>query len=149
MEDHRDEIDETGGGAAETEVRVDVQGLSIYTHHGVTAEEQRVGQRLELDVSLEIAACDAILTDRLDDTVDYAEVCDLVAFAATERSYRTLERLASVIADRLADRFSCRRISVRATKPAPPIPMPLGHVSVEVERYPDHDREAGGPGGET
>ena len=38
--------------------------------------------------------CDAVLTDRLEDTVDYAEVCDIVALAATERSYRTLERLA-------------------------------------------------------
>ena len=41
----------------------------------------------------DVPDCDAVLTDRLEDTVDYAEVCDIVALAATERSYRTLERL--------------------------------------------------------
>ena len=47
-----------------------------------------------IDVSFDVPDCDAVLTDRLEDTIDYAEVADIVALAATERSYRTLERLA-------------------------------------------------------
>ena len=78
----------------ESSVEVELRGLSIYTHHGVTEAEQEIGQRLEFDVSFDVPDCDAVLTDRLEDTVDYAEVCDIVALAATERSYRTLERLA-------------------------------------------------------
>ena len=34
-----------------------------------------------------------MVTDRLEDTIDYAAVADIVALVATERSYRTLERL--------------------------------------------------------
>lgn len=131
----------------ESSVRVEVQGLSIYTHHGVTDEEQRVGQRLEVDVSFELDDCDAILTDRVDDTADYAEVCDVVAFAATERSFRTLERLAHVVAERLMERFSPQQVTVRATKPEPPIPMPLEQVSVEVELSAGAEEEDG-EGGE-
>ena len=87
---------EAHGNGIESRVEVELRGLSIYTHHGVSDAEQEVGQRLEFDVSFDVPDCDAVLTDRLEDTVDYAEVCDIVALAATERSYRTLERLAQV-----------------------------------------------------
>src|SRR4051812_1598264 len=92
---------------SDSSVEVELRGLSIYTHHGVTDAEQEVGQRLEFDLTLEIQDCDAVLTDRLDDTVDYAEVCDIVALAATEKSYRTLERLGQVVAERLMERYDC------------------------------------------
>ena len=44
------------------------RGLSIYTHHGVSDAEQEVGQRLVLDISFDVPDCDAVLTDRLEDT---------------------------------------------------------------------------------
>ncbi len=85
---------EAHGNGIESSAEVELRGLSIYTHHGVSEAEQEVGQRLEFDISFDVPDCDAVLTDRLEDTVDYAQVCDIVALAATERSYRTLERLA-------------------------------------------------------
>jgi dihydroneopterin aldolase len=117
-------------------VDVEIRGLSIYTHHGVTEAERETGQRLEIDVSLDVPDCDAVLTDRLEDTVDYAEVCDIVALAATERSYKTLERLCHVIAGRLMERFACESVRVRAAKPEPPLPIAVEEVAVEVV----HDR---------
>jgi dihydroneopterin aldolase len=125
-------------------VEVELRGLSIYTHHGVTEAERETGQRLEIDVSLDVPDCDAVLTDRVEDTVDYAEVCDIVALAATERSYRTLERLCHVIAERLMERFKCESVRVRAAKPEPPIPIAVEQVAVEVV----HERAAGDVGGE-
>ena len=104
-------------------VEVELRGLSIYTHHGVTEAEREIGQRLEIDVSFDVPDCDAVLTDRLEDTVDYAEVCDIVALAATERSYKTLERLCHVIGERLMERFGCESVRVRAAKPEPPLPL--------------------------
>jgi dihydroneopterin aldolase len=113
-------------------VEVEIRGLSIYTHHGVTEAERETGQRLEIDVSLDVPDCDAVLTDRIEDTVDYAEVCDIVALAATERSYKTLERLGHVIAERLMERFACESVRVRAAKPEPPLPIAVEQVAVEV-----------------
>jgi len=115
-------------------VEVEIRGLSIYTHHGVTDAEQEVGQRLEFDVSLDVPDCDAVLTDRLDDTIDYAEACDIVVLAATERSYRTLERLCQVVAERLMERYGSETVRVRAAKPEPPLPLALEEVAVEVVR---------------
>jgi dihydroneopterin aldolase len=126
---------------AEGHVEVEIRGLSIFTHHGVSEAEREVGQRLELDISFDVPDCDAVLTDRIEDTIDYAEVCDIVTLAATERSYRTLERLAQVIAERLRDSYGCEQVRVRAAKPEPPLPLSIESVSVEVvlERPLDDD----------
>ncbi len=123
---------EAGRNGPDSTVEVELRGLSIYTHHGVTDAEQEVGQRIELDVSFDVPDCDAVLTDRIEDTIDYSEVCDIVALAATERSYRTLERVAHVIAERLAERFGCEQVRVRAAKPEPPLPLSIEEVAVEV-----------------
>lgn len=140
---------EAHGGGHETAVDVELHGLSIYTHHGVTDAEQEIGQRLVIDISFDVPDCDAVLTDRLDDTIDYAEVADIVALAATERSYRTLERLASVIAERLMERFGSEAVRVRAAKPEPPIPLAVEEVAVEVVRSRPEDEidEENGPEG--
>ena len=123
---------EAHGNGIESSAEVELRGLSIYTHHGVTDAEQEVGQRLEFDISFDVPDCDAVLTDRLEDTVDYAQVCDIVALAATERSYRTLERLAQVVGERLMERYGCESVRVRAAKPEPPLPLAIQEVAVEV-----------------
>ena len=128
-----DELDDERAGAPPA-VTVEVSGLSLYTRHGVSAAEREIGQRLVFDVSFELDDCDATVTDRVEDTVDYAEVCEQVALAAQERQYKTLERLCSAVADRLTQRFGAESVRVKATKPEPPIPLPVDEVSVEVWR---------------
>ena len=131
-DDAFDASDEDDEGPAEPTVTVEITGLSLYTHHGVEAAEREVGQRLVFDLSFEVGECDATVTDRVEDTVDYADVCQQVALAAQERSYKTLERLCSAICDRMIDRYDAETVTVRATKPEPPIPLPVEEVSVEV-----------------
>src|SRR4051794_5853953 len=113
-------------------VTIEIVGLSLYTHHGVDQAERTVGQRLVFDLSFDLSHCDATVTDRIEDTVDYADVCQQVALAASERSYKTLERLCSAVADRMMDRYGADAVTVRATKPEPPIPLPVEEVTVEV-----------------
>jgi dihydroneopterin aldolase len=137
--DPDDRDDELGGlddeeGHGNTEVTIEVTGLSLYTHHGVTAAEQEVGQRLVLDLRIEVGECDATVTDLVEDTVDYGEVCNVVALVAQQRSYKTLERLCTAVADRLIERFEAEEVWVKAAKPEPPIPLPVESVSVEVWR---------------
>ena len=134
------EVDDLGddeGAGAETFVTVEVSGLSLYTHHGVSDAEREIGQRLVVDLRMDVGESDATLTDRLEDTVDYAEVCQVVALVAQQRSYRTLERLCAAIADRLLEQFGLESVWVKAAKPEPPIPLPVEEVSVEVWREPE------------
>ena len=116
-----DDDDEEG---PEVGVTVEIVGLSLYTHHGVTAAEREIGQRLVLDVRFDVGEPDALITDRVEDTVDYGEVCQVIALIAQQRSYKTLERLCAVIADRLASQFGAESVTVKAAKPEPPIPLP-------------------------
>ena len=134
LEDEYDEENEDDQEAAQTEVTIEVTGLSLYTHHGVSEAEREVGQRLVLDLRIEVGESDAALTDMVEDTVDYGVVCERVALVAEQRSYKTLERLCSAIADRLLSDFDADEVWVKATKPEPPIALPVEAVSVEVWR---------------
>ena len=143
-DDEDDDLDDIDGDGYDEEIErtavtVEVTGLSLYTHHGVSAAEREVGQRLILDLRFDAGACDATVTDRVEDTVDYARVCDVVALAAQRRSYRTLEALCTAIADKLLDDFDAGEVWVKATKPEPPITLPVESVSVEVWRSRDDD----------
>ena len=133
-EDRDEELDENGSGAPA--VTIEVAGLSLYTRHGVSEAERELGQRLVFDVSFDLDDCDATVTDRVEDTVDYGDVCEQVALAAQERSYKTLERLCAAVADRLSERYGADSVRVKATKPEPPIALPVEEVSVEVWREP-------------
>jgi len=144
-EDYEDELndddDDDDDEGPEIGVTVEIVGLSLYTHHGVSAAEREVGQRLVLDIRLEVGDCDATVTDMVEDTVDYGEVCNTVSLVAQQRSYKTLERLCSAVADRLLDEYSADEVWVKAAKPEPPIPLPVDEVSVEVWRQRGGDDE--------
>jgi dihydroneopterin aldolase len=119
--DH-DDLDEEGFDeeqGPQTEVTIEVRGLSLYTHHGVSDAEREVGQRLVLDLRMEVGECDATVTDLVEDTVDYAAVCERVALVAQQRSYRTLERLCSALADRLLDDFDAEEVCVEVWRQSP------------------------------
>ncbi len=134
--DEFDEVEEDDEeeGHPEPEVTIEVSGLSLFTHVGVTAAEREVGQRLLLDLRLDVGECDATVTDRIEDTVDYAQVCEMANLVAQQRSYKTLERLCAAIADRLLERYAANTVWVKAAKPEPPMALPVSEVSVEVWR---------------
>jgi 7,8-dihydroneopterin aldolase/epimerase/oxygenase len=135
-DEFEDELDEDGldddSQAAAPAVTIEISGLSLYTRHGVSDAERELGQRLVFDVVFELDECDATVTDRVEDTIDYGEVCEQIALAAQERSYKTLERLCTAVAGRMIDRFGAESVRVKAAKPEPPIALPVDEVSVEV-----------------
>jgi dihydroneopterin aldolase len=133
LDDDDREIDEDREESGES-VTIEISGLSLYTHHGVTAAEREVGQRLVIDLRLDIGQSDATVTDAIEDTVDYSEVCNTIALLAQQRSHKTLERLCSSIADRLLGDYDLEGVWVKASKPEPPIALSVDEVSVEVWR---------------
>ena len=138
MDDEADEFDEVeedeGEEHPEPEVTIEISGLSLYTHVGVSEAERQLGQRLLLDLRIDVGEVDATVTDRIEDTVDYGQVCQLANLVAQQREYRTLERLCTAIADRVIDQFGAHAVWVKAAKPEPPMALPVSEVSVEVWR---------------
>ena len=131
LEGEEEEADE---GHSEPEVTIEITGLSLYTHVGVSDAEREVGQRLLLDLRLDVGECDATVTDRLEDTIDYSAVAELANLVAQQRSYKTLERLCAAIAERLLERYNAQAVWIKAAKPEPPMALPVTEVSVEVWR---------------
>jgi dihydroneopterin aldolase len=132
--DEVDEDEDEDEGHPEPEVTIEISGLSLYTHMGVTAAEREIGQRLLVDIRLDVGECDATVTDRIEDTVDYGEVCEIVSLVAQQRTYRTLERFCAAVCDRLLESYEAHAVWVKAAKPEPPIALPVSEVSLEVWR---------------
>ena len=138
MDDEADEYDEVDEGDEEghpePEVTIEISGLSLYTHVGVSEAEREIGQRLLLDLRIDVGEVDATVTDRIEDTVDYGQVCQTANLVAQQRTYKTLERLCAAIADRVIEQYDAHAVWVKAAKPEPPMALPVSEVSVEVWR---------------
>lgn len=114
---------------------VEIAGLSLFAHHGATEAEQQLGQRFLLDLSFEIDAAEAAHSDRLDATVDYAEVTAVAQAAFVERRFNLIEAVAAYVASAvLAHSPRIERIRVTVKKPSAPVPAVIDHVAATVER---------------
>jgi 7,8-dihydroneopterin aldolase/epimerase/oxygenase len=95
---------------------LELHGLEIFGRHGVLEEEQREGQTFLYDLELEIAEPAA---DRVDETVDYRKVAEVVRTVSDGTRFDLLESLAAAVADALAAGFPASRVRVRVRKPRP------------------------------
>jgi dihydroneopterin aldolase len=112
---------------------VEVEGLEVFGRHGVGEEERAKGQVFLYDVRLDVS--DAALSDRLEDTVDYVSVAEVVREASDARQFQLLEALAAAVADILADRFPVERVRVRVRKrDVRPAGLPVAWTAATVER---------------
>lgn len=114
--------------------RILLQGIQFYGYHGVYDEERRLGQRFLIDVELRLDISGAAAEDDMAGTVDYGQVHAVVLEIGTRQKFKLLETLATRIASAILERFPIRQVTVRATKPAPPLAGALAGVSVEVTR---------------
>jgi len=114
--------------------RILIHGIQFHGHHGVHDEERKLGQRFVVDVELGLDLSPAAGTDNLGATVDYERVHALVVEIGTQERFQLLETLAERVASGILKKFPVQQVTVRATKPSPPIPGTLSGVSVEITR---------------
>lgn len=114
--------------------RIIIHGIQFHGHHGVREEERKLGQRFVVDVELWLDLTPAAGTDNLGATVDYERVHALVVEIGTREQFQLLEALAERVASVILEKFSVQQVTVRTTKPSPPIPGIFGGVSVEITR---------------
>ncbi len=109
--------------------------MMFYGYHGAFPEENKLGQRFLVDLELALSLAPAGETDDLGKTVDYGEVYQLVQAEVEGKPYALIEALAEGIARRLLDTFPLlKEVTVRVTKPDPPIPGHYRSVGVEISR---------------
>jgi dihydroneopterin aldolase len=113
-------------------IELELHGLELHGRHGVLAEERETGQRFLFDLWLGVPA--AVLSDRLEDAVDYREVAEAVRNVSDGHAYALLEALAAAVADELLDRFPLERVRVRVRKPDVRLDPPVEFSAATVER---------------
>jgi dihydroneopterin aldolase len=114
-------------------ITVELHGLEVQGHHGVTEEERERGQPFLYDVELDVS--DAALSDLLEDTVDYVEVAACVRETSDARRFALLEALAAAVADAIVERFGVSRARVRVRKrDVAPAGLDVDWTAATVER---------------
>lgn len=112
-----------------------LRGMEYYGYHGVFEEERKLGQRFYVDLELELDLSKAGATDDLTQTVNYAEVHELLLGIMRDKSFKLIEALAEHIASKVLDTYtSIDALTVKLTKPHPPFDIHFEGVTVELHR---------------
>ncbi|MBS0170152.1 MAG: dihydroneopterin aldolase [Nitrospira sp.] len=114
--------------------RIIIERLECYGRCGVTDEERRKPQLIAVDLELDAAVEPAGLSDRLDDTIDYARVADRVVALSGSLSCRLLETLAEQLIEMLFAEFPVEHVRLWVRKLHAPLATVAGSVGVRVER---------------
>jgi len=112
-----------------------IENLKIYAYHGVFAEENKNGQNFYVNVTMETDLQHAGLTDALEDTISYAEVCETVREQMLGKTCSLIEAAAEDLSTLLFRKYrQLQRLTVEIRKPEAPIEADFESVSVKIRR---------------
>ncbi|MDQ0209232.1 dihydroneopterin aldolase [Alkalicoccobacillus murimartini] len=115
--------------------KIRLTNMKFYGYHGVFAEENRLGQRFNVDITLEVDLAEAAATDDLTKSIDYGDVFSRVQKIVEGEPKKLLEAVAEQITTELLTAYSIlQQCTVVLIKPDPPIPGHYDSVSVEITR---------------
>lgn len=115
--------------------RIFVTGLVLHAYHGVGDDEGRIGQQFLVDLIIERDLTAAAHTDKLADTISYADLIAVTSEAFRARRFRLVEAAAGSVADALLTTFaSIDCVTVNVHKPHAPIAAVFADVGVTLVR---------------
>ena len=112
-----------------------IEGIRFQARCGVTPDERQRPQPLLADLELACSVEDAIHSDSLTKTVDYAQVVQRVITVGTTNESALIERLADRIAQAVMLEFPVQGLTIWLRKAEPPLPDVSGSVGVRLT-YP-------------
>lgn len=114
-----------------------LRNLRFHALHGVLPQERVTGNDYELTLRIGYPAEEAMLSDAMDETLNYAEVYELVK-EEMQTPCNLMERLVRRISDRLLRQFpEIRSIDLWLTKKNPPMGADCEGAGVEVHLIND------------
>lgn len=109
-------------------------GIRAYGYVGALPEERSLGQWFEVDLTLWLDLSVSGQSDLLQDTLDYCDVIETVQTLIKTSKFLLLEKLATVIAEKILAFDRVSEVQVRLTKTAAPIPDFDGKVAIEIKK---------------
>lgn len=110
----------------------EIQGFG---YHGLFEHERTNGQDFFVDLELHVDLSTASRSDAIEDTVNYAEIIDLVVIEITTNPVFLIEKLAGRIAERILNtHIKVNAVTVTVHKPQAPVAASLKDIAVQITR---------------
>ncbi len=114
--------------------RIDLEEMSFYAGHGCFEEEQRVGNRFTVNISIETDCSRPAYTDNITDAVNYVSVYDITRQQMAVNSH-LLEHVTNRIIEAIYRQFPyLLKVTVKVSKMTPPMGGQMRSVSVTMSR---------------
>ncbi len=114
---------------------IEIKNLEVYANHGVLAEEKKLGQKFYIDAKLYVDVLNAAASDDVENSVNYAEVTEVIQKVFKSKSTNLIETAAQSLAGILLARFTkTDRIDMTVKKPSAPIDAHFDYMSVNITR---------------
>lgn len=113
--------------------KIKLKNIRVYAYHGCLVEESQIGS--DYIVNLEVAAnlSKSSKSDKLDDTVDYVQLQNIVIKEMAIRS-KLLEQVAQRIIDSIMKNVEMvQKVKVSVSKKNPPIGGDVSEVTVTMK----------------
>lgn len=118
--------------------KIVLRGIRLFGRHGVLPEEKTLGQRFVVNISIGTCSKKAGESDRLEDTVNYANVFRIAKDIVQGPSRNLIEKVAEEIAESvLHEERTAGDIIVEVKKPHVALPGELDYAGVEIYRRRD------------
>ena len=113
--------------------KIQLNDVRFYAYHGVDEQERVVGNRFVVDLEVSVDFSEAMTTDRLEHTINYAALYSVVQAEMLQPS-KLLEHVAGRIIAALLRTFpEITAIGLKIAKQVPPIGADLKECAVVVE----------------
>ena len=114
---------------------IKVTNMKVFAYHGVLAEEKKNGQDFYLNAKVYVDMRLAGLTDKLEDTINYDQVCIFLAEVFAEKQYDTIEAAAEYTVQEIMVNFpTIQAMELEVRKPHAPLTYVPEDISVTIYR---------------
>lgn len=118
--------------------KIILKDMQFYGFHGLFPEENKLGQRFNVDLILYTDLKQAGISDEMDNSINYGEVFIHVQKIVEGKKQNLIESVAERIAGDLLQSFlRLKACDVKVIKPDPPIPGHYNSVAVQIYRERD------------
>ena len=115
--------------------KIIIKGLEVFAHHGVYENEKSKGQKFVINAEFDVDTLTASFSDDIEDTLDYAKVCEFIKDYMVVNQLNLLETLVNELSRKLLLTFkSIKSLTLEICKPDAPIPSKFDTVSLKVFR---------------
>ena len=113
---------------------IQIEGMEFYSFHGHFKEEQIVGNRFLVDLTIETDMSKPRESDNLKDAVNYQQAYELIKMQMEQKSH-LLEHIAGRILDAIfSEMEGITKATVKVSKMNPPMGGKINSVSVVMSR---------------